>query len=131
MTDYKPYCECGKKAVRNGKCESCCMSERKAERKALEPPKKKKAIKPRSDKKVALDKEYSALRRVFLEEYPICQHSIGGLCNQPSVEVHHTSKSSLNYLNTETWMASCRYHHELIEFSYSAEMRRENGLLRD
>jgi hypothetical protein len=93
--------------------------------------KKPKAIAHRSDKKIEADAEYKLLRIYFLIEYPVCQASIKGQCNNKSTQVHHTSISALNYLNTETWLAVCADCHTIIETKLSAEYRRATGLLQD
>lgn len=137
MEFQSPYCQLtpGCTNYREGKllgCASCNARERKEERqKFTDSLKKPRAISQRSEKKAEADAEFKFLRIDFLIEYPVCQATFDGICNHKSEEIHHTSISSLNYLNTETWMAICRHHHNIIERVLSAEKRRELGLLTD
>ncbi|MEO6901585.1 MAG: hypothetical protein ABI241_00695 [Bacteroidia bacterium] len=82
-------------------------------------PKPEKVIKDKkyripkvSDKRKVLDREYNALRKVFLIENPICQ--ING---KRTTEIHHKycgKDREKYYLDTSTWMAVNRASHELI-----------------
>jgi len=111
-------------------CYSCEHDKRRAEKDALKPKKQPKPLPKRSAKKVKADSKYTVLRKKFLEEYPLCQCSLNGPCDQKSETIHHTSLSGNNYLNTETWMAVSLEHHMEIE-NLSAEFRRKYGLLKD
>lgn len=125
------YCNCGNPVENKdtGLCASCSSQQRKAEREAKKPV-KKYVIPKRSDKKKKEDSEYTKLRKEFLKEYPLCQCSLKGPCNQKSETIHHTSISAKNYLNTETWLAVSLDHHIIIE-NLGAEFRRLKGLLKD
>lgn len=111
------------------RCGSCNTARRKAERDS----KKVKVIHPVkkvSEKKAKAITEYSKLKKQFLETNMACQIRLPG-CFLSSFDVHHCSKSELNYLNTNTWMAVCRNCHRKIETEMPAEERRERNLLTD
>ena len=128
MIDYKPYCECGKKAGRNGKCESCGISERKAERKALEPIKKRNAIKKRSEKRKAQEKEYGPMRAKQLEAHPYCQAKLIG-CTGMALECHHSEgRIGDNYLKESSFISVCPACHFRIHNVISAAEARKLGL---
>ena len=131
MSLYCSIPECDNLPERNGICASHNIAARKEERNALKPKKVAKAIPKRSAKKVKADSEYTVLRKKFLEEYPLCNAAVLGNCNNSAIEIHHTSLSSLNYLNTETWIGCCRNCHMYIETQMSAIARRKAGLLKD
>lgn len=137
MEFQSPYCQLtpGCTNYREGRltgCASCNARERKEERqKFTDSLKKPRAISQRSEKKAEEDAEYKLLRIDFLIEYPTCQISINGPCNRKATQIHHTSLSALNYLNTTTWLGSCQECHNIIERVLSAEVRREKGLLTD
>jgi|SRR6478609_9800709 len=127
-----PFCSidgCNNFSFINGLCYSH-DKEKKREEKAKLNVKKVYVIPKRSDKKKKADSEYTKLRKEFLQEYPLCQCSLNGPCNQKSETIHHTSLSAKNYLNTETWMALSLEHHIIIE-NLGAEFRRSKGLLKD
>lgn len=136
MAYVYPYCSTdGCTNYKEGRldfCASCnALARKEVKQKFKDSQKKPKAIAKRSDKKIEADAEYKFLRIDFLDEYQICQASINGPCNNKSTQIHHTSISSLNYLNTETWLAVCTDCHNVIERVLSAEVRREKGLLTD
>ncbi len=62
----------------------------------------KKPISRVSERRKVEEKEYSKLRKVFLEENPKCQ-----ICQQePATEVHHRSgRYHGKYLDVSSWMA--------------------------
>lgn len=67
-----------------------------------------------SDKKRELDKEYSLLRKSFLEKYPGCRANLPG-CTMRATEVHHSAGRGQYYLDIETWVAICRTCHNYLE----------------
>ena len=71
-----------------------------------------KNIKQVSDKKKLLDKEYSQLRRIFLNNHPKCEMHIPGICQNDATDVHHKSLRGENYLKVSTWMSACRACHD-------------------
>lgn len=105
----KPYC-------------SYCVP--KSKQPAFSKPKKK--IAPRSKKKITLDKQYSVLRKDFLNKNPNCQGSIVG-CTRISTDVHHKSYRGENYLKVDTWASLCRNCHDWVHLN-SKEARTLNLL---
>ncbi len=109
-------------------CASCGHAMRKEARRAA----MVKVVTPirKVSKKMAKDlQDYSVLRENFLKEHEVCEVNLFG-CTYHSVEVHHSAKRGKNLLNEETFVATCRHCHDMIEFKMSAEDRRELGLLR-
>lgn len=125
------YCECGRKAGRNGKCESCSHAIRKAEKNALKEPKKQKPIPKRSAKRIEEDKEYKVLRIEQLTEHPECQIKIMGICLGKADQVHHSGKRGKNYLKKELFKSACGPCHKHVENVMSAKDRRLQGFLTD
>lgn len=80
-------------------------------------PKPRKALKKVSSARAIAAKVYTAKRRVFLAENPMCQaHGIiwPGLPIPPADDVHHVAGRGLNYLRVETWLAVSRTAHDWI-----------------
>ena len=62
-----------------------CASHNKEARKPVKEQKPRKALKPKSDKRKNLDKIYSEIRRIHLEQHPNC-----GVCGLPASDsIHH------------------------------------------
>lgn len=59
------------------------------------------------------NREYSKLRKAFLEEHPtcrVCEES--GYVAQAATEIHHADGRENELLNkTESWIPICRDHH--------------------
>jgi hypothetical protein len=72
----------------------------------------RKPIRRVSERRKLEEKEYSKLRKVFLEENPVCQAK---RCKEAATEVHHKGRRGKNYLRVELFMAVCRQHHDKIE----------------
>jgi hypothetical protein len=71
---------------------------------------KRVPVKKVSDKRAKLDKIYSAMRKVYLKQNPLC------VCGARSEQVHHKlGRLGGNYLNTSTWLAVCYPCHSKIE----------------
>lgn len=81
----------------------------------LKPTVKQKRIPLRSEKRIILDKKYSKLRKVFLEEKPVCEaHLIN--CTHESTQVHHKAgRVGKLYLEVSKWLAVCHTCHVWIE----------------
>jgi len=96
---------------------------------------KRTPIRRVSKKRMRDMREYSKLRKEFLEKHVNCQAwpvirchlKMHGLPPPPSTEVHHKAKRGKNYLNTDTWLAVCRASHEWIE--NHKNVARQLGLL--
>ena len=79
-----------------------------------------KPLKKASKKRSKESKEYTTLRKVFLNG-KICQVNQDG----PATEVHHTYSGkdrAAHYLDVKTWLAVCRECHKWIH-SHPAEAR--------
>jgi hypothetical protein len=105
---------CGKEKVRR----KALGRVRKASSTA-DPQKKPRSLKTQrkpilkvSERRKVEEKEYSKLRKVFLEENPQCQ--VEG-CKEAATEVHHKGRRGKNYLRVELFMAVCSQHHDKIE----------------
>lgn len=130
MSLYCSFPECDRHAFING---LCYTHDKEQKREAKDKLKEKKIYKipAKSKKKAKEDREYTVLRKKFLEEYPMCQASIHGYCTGKSTQVHHISKSQTNFLEVSTWLAVCQDCHNMIERYMTAVDRREKGLLKD
>lgn len=73
--------------------------------------KRRTALKRVSDKRRRENRVYLKLRKVFLEENPICQMRVK--CDgAPSTQVHHTRGRGIWYLIVKYWKASCLDCHD-------------------
>jgi hypothetical protein len=85
-----------------------------------------KEIKKRSVKKITQDKEYSILRKKFLEEKPYCE--IGQInCTHHSTDVHHKEYRGIHTNDVSTWISTCRSCHDWIHLN-PKEARKLNFL---
>ncbi len=76
--------------------------------------KPRKAIAPRSSKRIELDKEYSALRKEFLEKNPMCEAHLQG-CLGKANQVHHRSgRVGTLYTDVTNFLAICGPCHSYI-----------------
>lgn len=72
--------------------------------------KRRTALKTMSSKRRRESRIYAKLRKVFLEENPVCQMRVK--CDgAPSTEVHHSRGRGIWYLIVKYWKASCRACH--------------------
>lgn len=75
-----------------------------------------KKISPRSSKRIKQDAEYSLLRKQFLNDNPICQANLPGICTIHSTDCHHMAGRSGNlFLDKTYWKSFCRPCHNYIE----------------
>ena len=76
----------------------------------------KKPIAPRSQKRSLEENLYSLRRKVFLQNHPMCEAHIQGICTGQATEIHHkkgrVGKDLLDELN---WLALCHSCHEYVE----------------
>ena len=132
------HCDgCGKPRViwknhtdENGRKRYCrvCWSAHENEKGSEKPTAAKKRLRPRSQKRQKQEKEYSKRRKIFLENNPVCQIAISGICTYHSTEIHHTNDRYGDKLNDETfWKATCRFCHQWVHL-HSRESR-ELGFL--
>lgn len=97
----------------------------------IKPTCKAKPIAPRSQKRVIQEREYSVKRKIFLENNPMCQAHIQGICTNQATECHHkySGKDRNQYFVDETtWIAICRNCHNWIHAN--SKNAREMGLLK-
>ncbi len=75
-----------------------------------------KPIPKRSEKRVKKDVAYSVLRKVFLEQHPVCMIAIPNVCSgQKATEIHHSfdgADRDKYYLDTSTWFSTERMCHD-------------------
>ena len=117
MPKFKICDRCGKSRViwKNHKGERFCKQCWGAQTPVKQPNiTSKKRLPPRSSKMITSLKEYSILRKKFLEEHSMCQAHLVD-CLQYSSEVHHKKGRGIYLLDTSTWLAVCRNCHSYIE----------------
>lgn len=77
---------------------------------------KQKPIPPRSQKRSKEERLYSGKRVIFLQEHPMCNAHIPGICTQHATDVHHKAgRTGSLYLDETHWVALCRACHSYIE----------------
>lgn len=76
-----------------------------------QPKPKFRRVKPVSDKRKHELQVYAKLKKVFLEDYPVCQ-----VCDESkSKDIHHKQGRSGQWLNKmHLWLAVCRTCHRKI-----------------
>jgi hypothetical protein len=83
---------------------------------SIKPTAKKKPIPPRSQKRSKEERLYSGKRIIFLQEHPLCEAHLSGICTKYSTECHHKRGRIGDDLLDETlWLALCHNCHEYIE----------------
>src|SRR6187402_3396833 len=107
------WCECGNPVENRdtGKCSSCSHADRKASKvkvKVVAP------VKKVSQKRADELKEYPHLKRKYIAVHSECEVRLDE-CMVRSREIHHCSLSAKNFLNTDTWLASCIMCHRSLE----------------
>lgn len=84
---------------------------------AVKPNIKAKPIPPRSQNRSKEERLYSAKRIIFLQEHPMCEAHLPGICKEYSSEVHHKYSGKDReefFIDEKTWMAICRNCHNWI-----------------
>jgi len=112
-------------------CKQCSSNTGVAKPSNTKPTARKSTIPPRSQKRTKEERLYSAKRIIFLQENPMCQAHLPGICTKHSTDVHHTYSGKDRdqfFLDEKTWMAICRACHNWIHAN-SAEAR-ELGYLK-
>ncbi len=71
-------------------------------------------MKKASKKMAKLNREYSKLRKEFLENNPLCNAVIDN-CGLTATDVHHMKGRGLYHLDIKTWLPVCRSCHMWIE----------------
>jgi len=98
--------------VRKRLCKGCWSCQSKVSYK----PTNKKPLAPRSKKRAKQESEYINKRKIFMEEHPMCQANISGLCTMHSTDVHHIKgRSGELLLEVSEWLSVCRACHQWIE----------------
>lgn len=83
---------------------------------AIKPTIKAKLIPPRSQKRSKEERLYAAKRIIFIQEHPMCEAHISGICTEYATEVHHKKGRIGEDLLDEThWLALCHMCHDYIE----------------
>jgi hypothetical protein len=83
---------------------------------AIKPTIKAKPIPPRSQKRSKEERLYAAKRIIFIQEHPMCEAHISGICTEYATEVHHKKGRIGDDLLDEThWLALCHMCHDYIE----------------
>lgn len=83
---------------------------------AIKPTIKAKPIPPRSQKRSKEERLYAAKRIIFIQEHPMCEVHISGICTEYATEVHHKKGRIGEDLLDEThWLALCHMCHDYIE----------------
>ena len=83
---------------------------------AIKPTIKAKPIPPRSQKRSKEERLYVAKRIIFIQEHPMCEAHISGICTEYATECHHKKGRIGEDLLDEThWLALCHMCHDYIE----------------
>ena len=120
---------CGSNKVENSELGLCATHNKERRDKENEKVKVIKPIKKVSEKRADELLKYPKLKKNFLEHKMVCELRFEG-CLITAAQIHHCSKSALNFLNTNTWMSCCQICHSQVE-DMSAEERRKKGYLTD
>jgi len=103
-----------------------CSSNTGVAKLSIKPTAKSKPIAPRSQKRSKEERLYSANRVLFLQEHPMCQAHLPGICTKYSTDVHHKmGRIGELLLMIIHWLAVCRACHDWIE--NHPEEAREKG----
>lgn len=85
-----------------------------------------KPIAKQSNKRKKEDILYSTMRKVYLDQHPVCEIGIEGVCSkQRTNQIHHTYSGkdrAKYYLDTSTWKATEQNCHDWVH-RFSAEAR--------
>ena len=76
--------------------------------------KSQKPMRNKSSKMSALDAVYTALRKIYLEKYPMCCARLNK-CSLSSAEIHHKQGRGKYHNDPTTWLSVCRNCHQWIE----------------
>jgi hypothetical protein len=89
-------------------------------------PTKQKPLSPRSSKKEKLDAAYSTLRKIYLQNHPMCEARLPG-CSLEAHDIHH-KKGRIGelYLDDTEWIAACRSCH--TEIHNNPQISKDLGL---
>ena len=77
---------------------------------------KAKPIAPRSQKRLLEERLYSVKRNVFLQNHPMCEAHVQGICTGQATEIHHKAgKIGKDLIDELNFLAVCRGCHNYIE----------------
>lgn len=94
---------------------------------SISKPTTKKPIPPRSQKRSKEEKLYSAKRVLYLQNHPMCEAHLPGICTDYATDIHHMSgRIGDLLLDTNYWKALCRKCHDYVE--NNPEIAKEKGL---
>lgn len=90
-------------------------------------PTAKKPIPSRSQKRSKEEKLYSAKRILYLQDHPMCEAHLPGICTDYATDIHHMSGKIGDLLTDERYFkALCRSCHTFVE--NNPEVAKEKGL---
>lgn len=69
-----------------------------------------------SSKRAKQNAVYSVMRIKFLQDHPMCEMHLSGICTQKATEVHHTAgRIEELLLDTRFWKSGCHNCHSWVE----------------
>lgn len=94
---------------------------------SISKPTTKKPIPPRSQKRSREEKLYAGKRIIYLQDHPMCEAHLPGICTDYSTDIHHMSGKIGDLLTDERYFkALCRSCHQYVETH--PEIAKEKGL---
>lgn len=97
-------------------CKQCSSNTGVAKPSISKPTARQSPIPPRSQKRSKEERLYTAQRIIFLQENPMCQAHLPGICTKHATDVHHKmGRIGELLLKILYWLAVCRACHEWIE----------------
>lgn len=97
-------------------CKQCSNNTGVAKPSNIKPTARLKPIPPRSQKRSKEERIYSGKRIIFLQENPMCQAHLPGICTKHATQIHHKKgKIGGLLLNILFWLGVCHACHEWIE----------------
>jgi hypothetical protein len=121
--------ECGSDKLENKELGLCATHNKERREKENAKPKVVKHVKKVSEKRAEELTQYPKLKEQYIEHKMVCEMKFQG-CSITATDIHHTSLSDINFLNTNTWIGCCRFCHTVCE-NMPAEERRLKGYLTD
>mgnify|MGYP003671955367 FL=1 len=73
-----------------------------------------KPMRKKSSKMAALDTVYKALRKTYMDKYPLCCARLD-CCTNSSTDIHHKKGRGPYHNDPTTWLSVCRSCHMWIE----------------
>ncbi len=92
----------------------------------IKPTAKHKPIASRTQKRSKEERLYSAKRILYLQNHPMCEAHLPGICTEYSTDIHHMSGKIGDLLTDERYFkALCRSCHTFVE--NNPEVAKEKG----